>query len=112
MQKVTPTDTFLGKAMQRKDDCTFETIANVTTQVQHYSLTIQGQTPCNNTQESFAFAFFCLIAHSCSFPLPGWHVIMSELFEGEKNKLFVRGQLALTYSRDLSLKNSLIWQLC
>ena len=31
MQKVTPTDTFLGKAMQRKDDFTFDNIANVNT---------------------------------------------------------------------------------
>lgn len=31
MQKVTPTDTFLGKAMQRKDDFTFDHIVNVNT---------------------------------------------------------------------------------
>ena len=31
VQKVVPTDTFLGKAMQRKDDFTFDNIANVNT---------------------------------------------------------------------------------
>ena len=63
-------------------------ILHFTTFQCEYTQTIQCQTPC----EAFGFAFSRPIEHSCSFPLPGWHVIMSEWCEGEKKKLLVGGQ--------------------
>ena len=67
-----------------------------------------AQTPCN-THESFASASFCLIEHSCPFPRPGWHVIMSESCVKEKRaNSLSEVSLAWANSRHLSPKNGFI----
>ena len=77
--KVTPTDTFLGKVMRRKDDCTFDTIAICKCKYASQRLGRPNISRSNSMYYPSCIIFTFLFAYSCSFPLPGCrHVIMSE----------------------------------
>ena len=65
MEKVVTTDTFLGKAMQRKDDFTFDNIANVNTPNNSRSNTVVTLV---NHLPLLLFVLLNILAHSHLVP--------------------------------------------